>query len=75
MEQLIIVTGAAGGIGSAVCHAFANQGANLVCADINEEAQNETVAAITGASDNVVTARAERTTQRSAGAQQQGDEQ
>ena len=35
----------------------------------------ELVAAITGASDNVVTARAERTTQRSAGAQQQGDEQ
>jgi len=48
-NKTAIVTGAAGGIGSAVCHAFAAEGANLVCADINAAALNETVAAITGA--------------------------
>jgi len=48
-NKTAIVTGAAGGIGSAVCQAFANQGANLVCADINEAALSETVAAVTGA--------------------------
>ena len=38
-----IVTGAGGGIGRAVCLAFAKEGAELVCADINETSADETV--------------------------------
>ena len=42
-----IVTGASGGIGSAVAQAFAARGANLVCADVNAEVLKEVVAGIT----------------------------
>ena len=44
-----IVTGAGGGIGRAVAEALAGEGATVLCADINEERVNTTVAAITGA--------------------------
>ena len=40
-----IVTGAGGGIGRAVSEALAQQGAAVLCADINEERVNATVAA------------------------------
>lgn len=48
-NKTAIITGAAGGIGSAVARAFADQGAKLVCADINEAALQETVSTIDGA--------------------------
>jgi len=44
--KIAIVTGAGGGIGRAVCLACADEGAALVCGDINPEAANETVAQI-----------------------------
>ena len=44
-----IVTGAGGGIGQVVSEALAQQGAAVLCADINEERVNATVAAITNA--------------------------
>ena len=44
-----IVTGAGGGIGRAVAKALAGEGAAVLCADINEERVNTTVATITEA--------------------------
>jgi len=41
-----IVTGAGGGIGRAICLAFANEGAALVCGDTREEAVDETAALV-----------------------------
>ena len=37
-----IVTGAGGGIGSAICFDFAKEGAAVICLDINEESANQT---------------------------------
>ena len=37
-----IVTGAGGGIGSAICYDFAKEGAAVICLDINEESANQT---------------------------------
>tara|TARA_B100000686_G_C16804370_1_gene988801 strand:- start:1068 stop:1817 length:750 start_codon:yes stop_codon:yes gene_type:complete len=37
-----IVTGAGGGIGSAICFDFAKEGAAVICLDINEESANKT---------------------------------
>ena len=34
--KTILITGAASGIGKATAHIFAREGANVVCADINE---------------------------------------
>jgi NAD(P)-dependent dehydrogenase (short-subunit alcohol dehydrogenase family) len=48
-NKTAIVTGAGGGIGGAIARAFKDQGARLVCADINEAALQETVAANDGA--------------------------
>ncbi|MED5579492.1 MAG: SDR family oxidoreductase [Nitrospinota bacterium] len=41
-----IVTGAGGGIGSAICFDFAKEGAAVICLDINEESANQTAAKI-----------------------------
>jgi len=41
-----IVTGAGGGIGSAICFDFAKEGAAVICLDINEESANQTTAKI-----------------------------
>lgn len=38
-----IITGAGGGLGRAICLAFAKQGAALVCGDINQASADETV--------------------------------
>lgn len=47
--RVAIVTGAASGIGRATAELFAAQGAAVVAADVNDEAGDRTVAAITGA--------------------------
>ncbi len=44
--KVAIVTGAGGGIGRAVCLAFADEGAALVCSDINRESAGETAAQV-----------------------------
>jgi NAD(P)-dependent dehydrogenase (short-subunit alcohol dehydrogenase family) len=45
----IIITGAASGIGRATALIFARGGANVVCADINEQGARDTAAAVNGA--------------------------
>jgi NAD(P)-dependent dehydrogenase (short-subunit alcohol dehydrogenase family) len=46
--KTIIITGAASGIGRATALIFARDGANVVCADINEAGAQETAAAVNG---------------------------
>lgn len=45
-DKIAIVTGAGGGIGRAICLAYADEGAALVCSDIDDAAANETVAQV-----------------------------
>jgi len=47
--KVALVTGAASGIGRAIALAFANEGADVVVADIDEERGKETVALVEGA--------------------------
>ena len=44
--KTIVITGAASGIGRATALIFAREGANVVCADINEQGARETAAQI-----------------------------
>jgi 3-oxoacyl-[acyl-carrier protein] reductase len=44
--KTILITGAASGIGRATALVFAREGANVVCADINETGARETAAAV-----------------------------
>ena len=44
--KTIIITGAASGIGRATAAIFAREGANVVCADINEAGARETAAQV-----------------------------
>ena len=46
--KTIIITGAASGIGRATALIFAREGANVVCADINEKGARETADAVNG---------------------------
>ena len=46
--KTIIITGAASGIGRATALIFAREGANVVCADLNEQGARETAAQING---------------------------
>ena len=45
-DRVIVVTGGSSGLGEDYCHAFAREGGKVVCADIDEETANRTVAAI-----------------------------
>jgi 3-oxoacyl-[acyl-carrier protein] reductase len=47
--KTIIITGAASGIGRATAQIFAREGANVVCADINEAGLRDTSAAVNAA--------------------------
>jgi 3-oxoacyl-[acyl-carrier protein] reductase len=47
--KTIVITGAASGIGRATAQIFAREGANVVCADINEDGVKETVEAVNAA--------------------------
>ena len=44
--RVAVVSGAGGGIGSAICRRLAFEGASIVCVDINENTLNETVRSI-----------------------------
>ena len=46
--KTIIITGAASGIGRATALIFAREGANVVCADLNETGAKETAAQVNG---------------------------
>jgi NAD(P)-dependent dehydrogenase (short-subunit alcohol dehydrogenase family) len=46
--KTIVITGAASGIGRATALIFAREGANVVCADINEQGARETAEAVNG---------------------------
>jgi 3-oxoacyl-[acyl-carrier protein] reductase len=47
-NKTIVITGAASGIGRATALIFAREGANVVCADINEDGARNTAAQING---------------------------
>lgn len=47
-EKTVLITGAASGIGRATAAIFAREGANVVCADINEKGARETAAEVNG---------------------------
>src|SRR3974390_3689126 len=47
--KTILIPGAASGIGRATARIFAREGANVVCADINEHGARDTAAAVNGA--------------------------
>jgi len=53
-DKVAIITGAASGIGSATAVLFANEGARLVLADVDENGLNETVGRISKADATVV---------------------
>jgi NAD(P)-dependent dehydrogenase (short-subunit alcohol dehydrogenase family) len=50
--KTIVITGAASGIGRATALIFAREGANVVCADINEAGVEQTVEQINAQADN-----------------------
>jgi NAD(P)-dependent dehydrogenase (short-subunit alcohol dehydrogenase family) len=52
--KVAIVTGGGMGIGRAICVAFAEKGVNVVVADINQEAAEETVKLVTDAGSKAV---------------------
>jgi NAD(P)-dependent dehydrogenase (short-subunit alcohol dehydrogenase family) len=47
-QKTIVITGAASGIGRATALIFAREGANVVCADVNEKGAQQTAAAVNG---------------------------
>src|SRR6202158_136254 len=54
--KTIVITGAASGIGRATALIFAREGANVVCADLNEKGARETAAQINGPGRTLVLA-------------------
>jgi 3-oxoacyl-[acyl-carrier protein] reductase len=53
-DKTIVITGAASGIGRATALIFAREGANVVCADINETGARETAAQVNGPGKTLV---------------------
>lgn len=54
-KKLVVITGAASGIGEALAHACAEAGANLLLADIDKQRLNSLAAALTGQFKNAGT--------------------
>ncbi len=52
--KTIVITGAGSGIGRATALIFAREGANVVCADINEDGARQTAEAITSQNGNAL---------------------
>ncbi|CAB4333690.1 MAG: glucose 1-dehydrogenase [Actinobacteria bacterium] len=53
-DKVVVVTGAGGGIGSAISARFASEGAKVVVTDVNSELAKQTVAAISADGDSAV---------------------
>ena len=53
IDKVVVVTGAASGIGKAIAIRFSNENAKVVVADFNEVKGNETVKQITDAGKKV----------------------
>src|SRR6202007_1805171 len=53
-NKTIVITGAASGIGRATALIFAREGANVVCADLNEKGARETARQINGPGKTLV---------------------
>lgn len=60
-ERVILVTGAGGGFGRRICEQAADQGARVVCTDVDEAGLTETAAAILAAGGQVLHRRADVT--------------
>jgi NAD(P)-dependent dehydrogenase (short-subunit alcohol dehydrogenase family) len=59
--KTVIITGAASGIGRATALIFAREGANVVCADINEKGARETADAVNAKGSQVLALKADVT--------------
>jgi NAD(P)-dependent dehydrogenase (short-subunit alcohol dehydrogenase family) len=59
--KTIIITGAASGIGRATALIFAREGANVVCADVNEAGARDTAAAVNGKGSQALAVKADVT--------------
>ena len=53
-EKTVLITGAGSGIGKSAANRFANGGANLVLADINEQSLDKTCDEIRDSGRNVI---------------------
>ena len=62
--KTILITGAASGIGRATALIFAREGANVVCADINEQGARDTAAAVHDAGSQALALHADVTSRR-----------
>ena len=52
--ESVLVTGAASGIGAALSKALADRGAYVICADMNEDGLNQTLATLDGNGEKIV---------------------
>src|SRR5437764_14014669 len=59
--KTILITGAASGIGRATALIFAREGANVVCADINEHGARDTAAAVNAAGSQALAVKSDVT--------------
>ena len=60
--KTIVITGAASGIGRATALIFAREGANVVCADLNESGAGETAAQVNGKGSQALAVKTDVTT-------------
>src|SRR5580658_380168 len=60
-EKTIVITGAGSGIGRATALIFAREGANVVCADIDEKSAGETAEAVNGKGSQALAVKADVT--------------
>ncbi len=52
-DKCVVVTGATGGIGSAVAHAFADLGARVLAVDLKEDALKNLVSGLPGSGHDI----------------------
>src|SRR5215472_2421653 len=62
--KTILITGAASGIGRATALIFAREGANVVCADINENGARDTATAVNTAGSQALALKADVTSRK-----------